>query len=148
MPLPPSSLSRVCRSVADFLSAEIDAIQNSIRVMIGNPADASKDATTEHRVNLFFYLMEPTGFGPDAAPDEVWHLRLHCLVTAFGVDELPVSAGENDLRLLGEVLRAFHETPILGPLDLDGDTVRLHVVFSPLTLDQIKHTLLNLAYSL
>jgi Pvc16 N-terminal domain len=139
MPLPTSTLSRVCRSVADFVGTELAASQNSIRVMIGSPADASKDSENEHRVNLFFYLMEPLGFGPDPAPDEIWNLRLHCLVTAFGVEETPISAGENDLRLLGEVLRAFHETPILAPLDLDGDSVRLRIIFSPLSLDQINH---------
>ncbi|HEX3130747.1 MAG TPA: DUF4255 domain-containing protein [Thermoanaerobaculia bacterium] len=138
MALPLSSLSRICRSVADFLGAELEANSNSIRVLLGNPADAAKDHETEHRVNLFFYQVEPSGFGA-FAPDEAWLVRLHCLITAFGVAENQVSSGENDLRLLGAVLRVFHENPILPAYDLDGTAVRAQVVFNPLTLDQINH---------
>jgi hypothetical protein len=139
MPLPLSSLSRVCRSVADFLGTEVEASAHSVRVLIGSPAEAAKDAETEHRINLFFYLVEPNGFVFGADPGETWLLRLHCLITAFGAAESPVSSGENDLRLLGEVLRVFHEKPVLPALDLDGDIVRMQVLFEPLTLDRINH---------
>jgi hypothetical protein len=138
MALPLSSLSRICRSVADFLGAELEANSNSIRVLLGSPADAAKEFDTDHRVNLFFYLIEPSGFGA-FAPDETWLVRLHCLVTPFGVAEGQVGSGENDLRLLGAVLRVFHENPILPAYDLDGTPVRGQVVLNPLTLDQINH---------
>jgi hypothetical protein len=138
MALPLSSLSRICRSVADFLGAELEANSNSIRVLLGSPADAAKEFDTDHRVNLFFYLIEPSGFGA-FAPDETWLVRLHCLVTPFGVAEGQVGSGENDLRLLGAVLRVFHENPVLPAYDLDGTSVRGQVVFNPLTLDQINH---------
>ena len=138
MALPFSSLSRICRSIADFLGAELEANSNSIRVLLGNPADAAKEFETDHRINLFFYLVEPSGFGA-FAPDEAWLVRLHCLITAFGIAENQVSSGENDLRLLGAVLRVFHENPVLPAYDLDGTGVRAQVVFNPLTLDQINH---------
>lgn len=138
MALPLSSLSRLCRSIADFLGAELEANSNSIRVLLGSPADAAKEFDTDHRVNLFFYLVEPSGFG-SFDPDETWLVRLHCLVTAFGIAENQVSSGENDLRLLGAVLRVFHENPVLPAYDLDGNAVRAQVVFNPLTLDQINH---------
>ena len=64
--------------------------------------------------------MEPTGFTFGLDPGESWLLRLHCLITPFGAAESPVSSGENDLRLLGEVLRVFHEKPVLPALDLGG----------------------------
>lgn len=137
MALPTSSLSRICKSVSEFLETELEANTNSIRVMIGSPAEAAK-IEDEHRINLFFYLVEPSGFG-DVAPNEIWRVRLQCLVTAFGIAEEAISSGENDLRLLGGVLRTFHESPILPNLDLDGIGVRLQVVFIPLTLDQINH---------
>lgn len=137
MALPTSSLSRICKSVSDFIEEEMEANSNSIRVMIGSPAEAAK-IEDEHRINLFFYLVEPAGFG-DAAPNEIWRVRLQCLVTAFGIAEGPITSGENDLRLLGGVLRTFHESPILPSFNLDGLGVRLQVVFIPLTLDQINH---------
>ena len=137
MALPTSSLSRLCKSVSEFLETELEANSNSIRVMIGSPAEAAK-IEDEHRINLFFYLVEPNGFG-DVAPNEIWRVRLQCLVTAFGIAEGSISSGENDLRLLGGVLRTFHERPLLPAFDLDGLGVRMQAVFIPLTLDQINH---------
>lgn len=140
MALPASSLSLVCRSIADYLSGRLEAPQNNIQVRIGSPASAAPAQNeTDHRVNLFFYQVEPNGFGPAAAPDETWLLRLSCLVTTFGVDEDQVSAGENDLRLLGGVLSAFHERPVLDPVAVNGTTVRAQVVFRPLGMEELNN---------
>ena len=140
MALPVSSLSQVCRSIADFVSQGLQASQNKIHISLGSPADvAPKKGESKHQVNLFFYRFEPGGFGPSADPGEPWRLRLHCLVTAFGSKEDQVSGGENELRLLGEVLRIFHEKPILDLVEVDGEQVRTQVVFQPLSTDEINH---------
>lgn len=140
MPLPTSSLSQVCRSIANFVSTGLNASANSIRVMIGNPADAVPGASGgEHHLNLFFYLVEPTGFFPDTNPGDTWWLRLQCLVTGFGTAEDNISAGENDLRLLGEVMRLFHETPVLDALQVEDETFRLQVIFQALNPDDLNH---------
>jgi hypothetical protein len=86
---------------------------------------------------LFFYRIEPGGFDADAHPNDPWRVRMFCLITAFGILEDGVTAGENELRLLGEVLRIFHETPVLGAVTVNGQQVRLQVVFSPATDEQI-----------
>ncbi len=139
MALPASSLSRVCRAIADFVSVGIDASANSVRVLLGTPSEASKASESQHRVNLFFYRVEPAAFGPGPSADETWWIRLHCLITSFGVMEDQISAGENELRLLGEVLRLFHEAPVLEPLDVDGERVQLQAIFQPLTTDELNH---------
>lgn len=140
MALPVSALSQVCRSIADFVSNRLEAAQNNVQVRIGSPAAAAPEKSdNEHRVNLFFFRVEPNGFGPAAAPGETWLLRLSCLVTSFGVDEDGISAGENDLRLLGSVLSAFHERPVLDAVAINGTTVRAQVVFQPLGMDDINH---------
>jgi len=146
MPLPESSLSQVCRGIATFVADRLQASQHNIHVRIGNPADAAPgESETNHRVNLFFYRVEPEGFGPSPAPDETWRLRLSCLVTAFGVQEDQVSAGENDLRLLGGVLGIFHEQPVLDALTVTGgngsgdEVVRTQVIFQPLGVEEINH---------
>ncbi|MBA3014606.1 MAG: DUF4255 domain-containing protein [Proteobacteria bacterium] len=140
MALPQSSLSRICRSVADFVSQGIQANANSIRVLIGTPADAVPSSSgNHHRLNLFFYHIEPAGFFADVAPDEIWRIRLQCLVTPFARKEGQISAGENDLRLLGEVVRLFHENPLLNELTLGTEHVRLEVLFRPMALDEINH---------
>lgn len=140
MALPRSSLSQVCRAIADFVSVGLDASANSIQVMIGSPASAAPATTdTSHRVNLFFYRVEPAGFFTGDTPGDPWWVRLHCLVTGFGLDEDKVSAGENDLRLLGEVMRLFHETPVQLALTVDDETFRLQVLFHPLGADELNH---------
>lgn len=140
MALQPSSLSQVCRSIADFLSDGLQASANSIRILIGNPADAEPgQADTDHRVNLFFYRIEPAGFFPDDTPGDTAWIRLYCLITGFGVAENQISAGENDLRLLGEVMRLFHETPVLNTLTVADETFRLQVLFRPLNPDDLNH---------
>lgn len=140
MALPTSSLSRVCREIANVVSDGLNASANSIRIMIGSPADAVPgQSDTQHRINLFFYRIEPSGFYPGTLPGEPWWIRLHCLVTGFGIPEDQISAGENDLRLLGEVMRLFHETPVLEALTVDDETFRMQVIFQPLSPDDLNH---------
>jgi len=139
MALPVSTLSQVSRAIADFLSERLNASRHNIHLLIGNPSDAVPKEGDKHRVNLFFYRLEPSGFEPGVAPDDPWLLRLHCLITAFGVLEEMISAGENDLRLLGEVIRIFHEKPILDAIEVAGEQVRTRVVFQPLSVDDLNH---------
>jgi len=140
MALPHSSLSQVCRAIAEFVSVGLDASANSIQIMIGSPANA-QPATADgtHRVNFFFYQVMPAGLFTGDTTGDPWWVRLHCLVTGFGIDEEQVSAGENDLRLLGEVMRLFSETPVLSALTVDGEVFRLQVVFLPLGADELNH---------
>ncbi len=138
MPVGLSSLSQVCRNLAQQLSNGINAVDRSrIDVLLGTPAAAAPaDTDTNHRLNLFFFRFEPSGFDADLLPGETWLLRMHCLATPFCVDENPIPAGENDLRVIGEVLRHFHELPVFD-LDVDGDTFRIQVIFLTLGLDQL-----------
>lgn len=139
MALPQSTLARVCRSIADFLGTAMNANANNIRVLLGNPATAATASPNEHKLNLFFYRIEPAGMFNVAAPDEIWRVRMHCLVTAFGRAENQISAGENDMRLIGEVVRIFHEQPLMGVLNLEGEQVRIEAVFNPIGLDDLNH---------
>ena len=136
MPVPASSLSIICASISDFVRSGLNAAANNIVVTIGAPATVASE-NDDHRINLFFYRFEPYSFNSDVRPDEIWRLRLFCLITAFGIEEDSVSAGENDLRMLGEVIRIFHEQPVLTATAVGTEQVRMQVVFSPVTDDQI-----------
>ena len=107
----PSSLSAVCRQLADALKAGLDIGDAQVDVTLGHPGDAEPDQQGNHKLNLFFYRFEPSGFQSGALPGETWMIRAHCLITPFGVSGDNTSAGEVDLRLVGEVMRVFHETP-------------------------------------
>jgi len=131
MPLPASSLSQICREVATFIGAQLDATALSIRVLLGTPADAAKEDKSTHRLNLLFYRFDPSPIQAGLHPGDPWQLRLYCLITPFGAKEDLVGAGEMDLRLIGEVLRIFHENPILAPATIDGEDVHLHAIYHP-----------------
>jgi len=136
MPLPESSLSIICSAIRQFVGSSLNAAANNISVSIGAPAEVA-DNNDDHRLNLFFYRFEPGGFDSDAHPNDPWRVRMLCLITAFGILEDGIPAGENELRLLGEVLRIFRETPVLGAVAVNGEQVRLQVVYSPATDEQI-----------
>ena len=136
MALPESSLSIICSSIAQFVRNGVNAAANNITVSIGAPAEMP-ESDEDHKLNLFFYRFEPGGFDSDAHPNDPWRIRLFCMISAFAVDDDGVPAGENDLRILGEVLRVFRETPVLGTVGVNGEQVRLQVVFSPATDEQI-----------
>jgi|EndMetStandDraft_8_1072994.scaffolds.fasta_scaffold27125_2 hypothetical protein len=139
MPLPETSLSRASRSIADFIQSSFTASGHPIQVRLGTPAAAQPTTTdTEHRLNLFFHRFEPTGFGSHELPNQTLWIRVYCIITAFAVDEDRISAGESDLRLIGEVLRLFHETPVLAPIDVGGEVMQAQMVLQPLGLDQIQ----------
>lgn len=139
MPLVASSLAQVCRSVATHLATEIRASQHDISVVIGTPHDASQASSSggKHRLNLFFYRFEPSGFQAALQPFDPWQLRLHCLVTAFSAEVQNQSVGESDLRILGEVLRVLHEAPVLQEVTVDGWPVRLQAVYESLSVEQL-----------
>jgi hypothetical protein len=139
MPLPETSLSRACRSIADFIQSSFTAAGHPIQARLGTPAAAQPANTdTEHRLNLFFHRFEPMGLGSHELPKQTLWIRVYCIITAFAVDEDRISAGESDLRLIGEILRLFHETPVLAPIDVGGELMQAQMVLQPLSLDQIQ----------
>lgn len=136
MALPESSLSTVCASVAQFVKDGVNATANHINVTMGAPADVPQHHP-HHRLNLFFYRFESSAFDTDVHPLDPWRIRMFCLITAFGIDDDDVLAGENELRILGEVMRIFHEKPVLDPVTVNGATVRLQVIFSTVPAEQL-----------
>jgi hypothetical protein len=139
MALAPTPLSQVCRGLRSFIDGRINAPERSkVTVVIGTPADASQVGAgdSDHKLNLFFFRFEPSGLYPDGLPGETDWLRGFLLVTPFAVEEGTVGAGENDLRILGEVLRTFHEQPVLT-LGIGDEDYQLQVILQPLALDQL-----------
>jgi len=137
MPLKPSSLSFASETIRSFLAANLEGVPADIDVVVGSPG-GDQIPGDKNAVNLFFYRFEPSGFGPIARPDEPWRIRVHCLVSAFGTLFENVASGENELRMLGEVMRLFHENPILSsaefipPGDAPGEVFRIETVFHPM----------------
>lgn len=134
-----SSLSILCLAIENFVRSGLDAENNTIDVTMGAPASAAGASPKMNRVNLFFNRFEPSGLASNGHPGEPWLLRLSCLITAFGQDDIPenITAGEFELRMIGEIIRIFHETPVLSNIDVNGENVRLQAVFQPLSYESI-----------
>jgi len=136
MPVIASSLSQICRELADQLGTAINSGDDSeVTVMVGNPQDAVPSGSNSHRVNFFFYQFSPFEFDADALPGETGFMRIHCMITPFGVSEDSVGAGEHDLRILGEVIRIFQEQPVFS-MTVDSQAYHIQVVMQQMEVEQ------------
>lgn len=147
----PSGLSMAGQILRNRLKTEAFAGVDNVDVMLGTPAEAAKKlqpSTPRSIVNLFFYRVEPSGFFPDAGNRDRWFVRIRCLITVFssaqpeqgdgGDGMMPaVPEGELDLRLLGEILRYFHEFPTHSPRAGETLEASLQVVFAKFTSEEI-----------
>jgi hypothetical protein len=151
--LPASSLSRAAYGLRDRLVDEIDELINFDQVKIGHPGDTIKtlEDSNLNCLNLFFYDAIYDGYPADGTQDDPFYVRLHCLITAIGEaskepegpggnGERNVSKGENELRLIGEVMRVLHEQPVLSVNDAnENEIAQLQVVPHPMNLDNLNH---------
>lgn len=138
-PLPTSPLVATCLAIRDHLQAKVQpAAASTLKVVVGTLAAAApsgSDATSY--LNLFFHRFEPAQCGADIQSSDVQWLRVHLIVTPFATAEGGFTAGENDLHLVGEALRVFHEKPVLT-LSVPGwGPLQVQLVPQPLSLDDI-----------
>nr|WP_321465806.1 Pvc16 family protein [uncultured Desulfobulbus sp.] len=139
MALVSSPLSQVCKGIRTYLDGAINGPDRSkVSVVLSTPAETASTGAgdSDHRLNLFFFRFEPVGLFPDILPGETSWMRAFCLITPFAGEEETVGPGENDLRLVGEVSRIFHEQPVFH-LDVDGERYHLQVILQPMGLDQL-----------
>ena len=110
------------------------------------PAAAQKlaDATpNQHFLNIFFYRVAPSGVHAAQTHEEPLFLRISALLTPF--PKKAGAAGEEypALRILGEVLRHFHENPISPALHAKpgtaGTSYRLQTVLQAPTMEELNH---------
>jgi len=141
-----SALSVTAKELRSLITREVGLPEDQI--LIGHPMEAAgtgnADTTGKHYLNLFFYRVVYAGYPSDAGQDDPVYVRLHCLITALGANETVnnnvVTAGENDLRLIGSVMQILHATPVLSIRDADGAEVGLlQIVPVNLSLDDINH---------
>ncbi len=128
MPLPTSSLSRICNQVREHLESLGQTPTPpdwEVSVTIGAPGINLAAVNNSNTLNLFFYRFEPFSFDTSARPGDVQWMKVYCVITAVGIDEdvdsdsnVDFSAGFNELRMLSQVMRLFQEQPVML---IDGD---------------------------
>lgn len=147
---PPSALSIAASGVADAIDAHFRRNGAIVHVFADAPAVSAKRAAPDtHVINLFFYHISPSGFHAAQTSNDPLMLRLHCLITPFckdapaenGGDVMP--AGDAELRILGEVVRLFHEHPLIGPLAAGpaggGTRYALQAILRAPEMEEINH---------
>lgn len=147
------SLSAAAFGLRQKLMDNIDDLANDIsQIRIGHPGTNLKDleSEVESGLNLFFYHVTYDGYPTDGTADNPLYVRLYCLITAVGkeikkgdagnTEDRVISKGENELRLIGEVMRVLHENPIF-PLsdDAQREVAVLQIVPHSLDLDALNH---------
>ena len=151
--LPVSSLSIAAYSLRRLFLQNIDEMSDINSIRIGHPADniSELEEAEENCLNLFFYNVNYDGYPADGSSDNPFYIRLHCMITAVGhkstepespgsSSQRDVSKGENELRLIGEVMRVLHEQPLLPIGDADGNEIAvLQVVPQTMNLDNLNH---------
>lgn len=141
----PTALSVTARELRSYLAPKLGLALT--QVTIGPPSAAAREqeatlSNPQDLFNLFFYRAEYDGT-PGATSDDPIYVRAHCLLTSFGLTDSAtggLSAGEKDLRLIGEAMHWLHRQPFVRIRNEAGDEVaQLQVVPTPLSLDDINH---------
>ena len=108
-----SSLSVAANELRTLLQTEIVDVDVE-QIKIGHPKETFGDMKKDmNHLNLFFYNVQYDGYPVDGLSTDPFYVRLYCLITAVGAKKSNLSAGENDLRLIGEVMRVLHEQPVI-----------------------------------
>lgn len=135
-----SSLSVAANELRALLQKEIAGLGVD-QIRIGHPKDTFDDMKKDKNyLNLFFYNVQYDGYPSDGLSEDPFYVRLYCLITAVGAKNGNPSAGENDLRLVGEVMRVLHEQPMISVNDGNNDEIaQLQIVPHQLDLDKLNH---------
>ena len=135
-----SSLSVAANELRTLLQKEITGLDVD-QIRIGHPKDTFDDMKKDvNYLNLFFYNVQYDGYPSDGLSGDPFYVRLYCLITAVGAKKGNPSPGENDLRLVGEVMRVLHEQPVISVgSGNNGEITQLQIVPHPLNLDNLNH---------
>jgi len=135
-----SSLSVAANELRTLLQTEIVGLGVD-QIKIGHPKDTFDDMKKDkNHLNLFFYNVQYDGYPSDGLSEDPFYVRLYCLITAVGAKNGNPSPGENDLRLVGEVMRVLHEQPVISVNGgNNAEIAQLQIVPHPLNLDNLNH---------
>ncbi|WP_185962227.1 Pvc16 family protein [Palleronia caenipelagi] len=132
---------------ADRISETIETALTDIKVVVDTPSAAQKTADrapNHHYLNVFFYRIAPSAVHTAQTMDDPLFLRVFALLTPF-----PRSTQQNNaedypaLRILGEVVRFFHENPVgpilQTPLGATGTAYRIQAILQAPNMEELNH---------
>lgn len=133
----PSTLSLAALALRNQIGkcAKIDVAN----ILLGHPAHVTP-ASSAQAVSIYFFHAYVPGNSGAVDPTMPLDTIVHCLITPLGVATTApgaggddISSGENDLRLLGQIMRCMHENPLLRVADANAAGI-CEVEITPLEL--------------
>ncbi len=138
----PSTLSLAALALRKRIAAETDL--DAANILFGHPAHV-RPAEDAQAVSAYFFRIHESGNSGAIDPKMPLDTIAHCLITPLGsgtgasnVGEDDISAGENDLAVLGQIMRCMHEHPVFRVEDKNGETIcDVEVAPLELTVDEL-----------
>jgi len=133
---------------ADHLTGALQGALTDVLVTVEHPKQAEKtsDGTNDkHFVNIFFYKIEPSQFHAAQTSGERLFLRVSALITPFPKKTIDGNPAEDfaALRILGEVVRYFHENPVSGvantPTATPQTAYRMECALQAPSMEELNH---------
>ena len=142
MALAQSSLSIAANSISELLENNL----TDVHVVVDAPAATMKmaDTTTDkHFLNPFFYRVAPSAVHAAQTVTDPIFLRVFALLTPFAKKSATNGEDYPHLRILGEVIRYFHENPVGPPLQTpqgdDGTQYAIQAVLQSPNMEELNH---------
>jgi hypothetical protein len=132
---------------ADALAQSLQTALADILVTVDTPAAAMKTASeltpAKHVLNIFFYRVAASPVHAAQTSGQPMFLRLFALLTPFPKPGVANGEALPALRILGEAMRHFHETPETAVMTSQeggsGTAYRLQVVPQAPSMEEINH---------
>ena len=137
--LSPTTLSMVARALRTHIAANTEI--QEMNVLLGHPASVQLVNETDPHLSVFFYSVYPAANSADLRPEEPLDTIVRCIMTPLAKNPTnganQISSGEEDLRILGQVITCMHGWRLLLVNDMNEKPV-CSVEIIPLELNADK----------
>jgi len=136
----PTTLSMAARALREHLDANTDL--TAANILFGHPASVQHSNGDEPYLSVYFYHVYPAGNTADLRSEEPLDTIVHCIMTPLAKGSInspnQVSPGEEDLRVLGQVMTCMHAERLLIVTNANGDPVcNVEIIPLDLSVDQL-----------
>lgn len=134
-----TNLSLVARALRIHIAANTEIDEE--HVLIGHPASVQLISGTDPHLSVYFYSIYPAANSGDIRPDGPLDTIAHCIMTPLAKSSgnpNQITQGEEDLRILGQVMTCMHGWRAMVVMDIDEKPVcRVEIIPLELTVDKL-----------
>lgn len=136
----PTTLSMAARALRTHIATNTDLEETN--VLLGHPASVQILNGTDPYLSVYFFSVYPAANSADIRPKERLDTIVHCIVTPLAKNPTSsasqITSGEEDLRILGQVMACMHEWRLLIVNDMDEEPVcSVEIIPLELSMDKL-----------